>query len=197
MNIINRPEVFNKFNNGFERDEEYPIDKIIIHGTGGGADAHSLIDGWILTDRFERAQAYRNGEGFPYLIDRNGDIINLCNTIKYWQYHSGTWVPGREYQHDMKTIGIELVNPHPNNQVEYKGEQYAALIEFVIGTLLEQFEIKEIWGHGSFQESKTGKYKTCPGPRFDWNILINEMIVNGWQFETGKEKIINIRKENF
>lgn len=197
MNIINRPDVFNKFHNGMEREDAYPPDKIIIHGTGGGASAYSLIDGWILTPGFERAQAYRNGEGFPYLIDRNGDVIQLCDPAKYWQYHTGTWVPGREYQHDMKTIGIELVNPQPNNQVEYTAAQYASLIELIIGTLFDKFEIKEIWGHGAFQESKTSKYKVCPGPRFEWNILINEMIANNWHFEQSKENLKNIRKENF
>lgn len=197
MNIINRPDVFNKFHNGMERDEAYSPDKIIIHGTGGGASAYSLIDGWILTPGFERAQAYRNGEGFPYLIDRNGDVIQLCDPELYWQYHSGTWVPGREFQHDMKTIGIELINPQPNNQVEYTAAQYASLIELIIGTLFNQFDIKEIWGHGAFQNSKTGKSKVCPGPRFDWNILVNELIVNSWHFEQGKENLKNIRKESF
>jgi hypothetical protein len=195
MNVIKRSDVFNKFHNGMERIDSYAIDKIIIHGTGGGASAYALLDGWILTPGFERARAYRNGEGFPYLVDRNGDIIELCDTDKYWQYHSGTWVPGKSYQHDMSTIGIELVNPHPTNQVEYKPDQYASLIEFIIGTLLIKFDIKEIWGHGAFQFSKTGKGKVCPGPRFDWNILINEMISSGWQFEAAAESITNITKE--
>ena len=182
--MIKKYGIYDKYKNGFKRDN--PPNQIVIHGTGGGASAQSLFD-WILGNKFERADAYRGGEGFPYLIDRNGDIYELSDPAKIWQYHSGTG------GHDKWTIGIELVNPSGGNLAEYTAQQYGELCKLIV-RLLSEFPINMIVGHGALQKRITGKYKVCPGPGFEWDILANELTSQGYSFDVSTECILNIKK---
>lgn len=133
------------------------ISEIVIHGTGGGTNAASLLR-WILAG--ERAEEYKKGIGlFHYLIDRDGTIYKLYSLEK-WMYHSSSG------QHDKCTVGIELMNPSTNNQVEYTVEQYKSLAELVKAAN-GLATIKTIVGHGFNKQKYSGLYKVCPG-RFDW-----------------------------
>ena len=140
----------------FDRDIK-DISEIVIHGTGGGVNAISLLR-WMITGG--RVEEYKRGIGlFHYLIDRDGEIYKLYSLEK-WMYHSSSG------QHDKCTVGIELMNPSTNNQVEYTAEQYRSLAELVkaVNGLVT---IKSIVGHGLNKQKYSGSYKVCPG-RFDW-----------------------------
>ena len=199
MEIIKRHDVFDKFHpteddkKKFRRAKIENIDTIIIHGTGGGDSSKALIDGWIMSNHFERAAAYTAGEGFPFNIDVNGDVYELCDPYEYWQYHSGTWSPKMPVQEDMYTIGIELMNPHPENQSGYSVGQYAALLDLIF-MIFGKTQIKKIYGHGAFQKIKTGKYKNCPGIRFKWQVLTNELMAKSYTYVAGMERITEINR---
>jgi hypothetical protein len=147
MNLIQRPEIFAKYHNAFPR--EHPATQIVVHGTGGGSGSLALIDGWILTPTFERAAAYRNGEGFSFNIDYDGTIYQFTDPRQWWHYHSSSWRgyrdaqgnPDRQREYDSWTIGIELMNPaaRPHeNEAPYTEAQYQALLELIIGELLPE-----------------------------------------------------------
>ncbi|MBP7735973.1 MAG: N-acetylmuramoyl-L-alanine amidase [Spirochaetes bacterium] len=199
MNIIQRPEVFEKYHNGFERTRSIRI--VVIHGTEGGASSHELIDGWILKDTFERAKAYRNGEGFNYNIDYDGTINQFTDPALWWHYHSSTWrgLQDRQNEYDAYTVGIELMNPArwndplgPNG-APYTGPQYESLFELLMAKLLpENPELCTISGHGVIQRKYIGKYKRCPGPGFNWDALATALRMNHYQCDTGDECIMNI-----
>lgn len=179
MKIIFKPEIWDKFHNGFKR--MVPPNRIIVHGTGGGKSAQALFN-WILGSKFERAQAYRNGEGFPFLVDRNGDIYQLQDPKTIWAYHSST---GRM---DERTIGIETVNPDPDNNAEYTDSQAASLIDLILH-LLDQFQIDNITGHGQYKKEITGRGKQCPGPFFPWEQIEDALTDAGYRCELNSESI--------
>jgi hypothetical protein len=179
MKIFFKPEIFEKFHNGFER--KTAPDRIIVHGTGGGQSAQALFN-WILGPEFERAQAYKNGEGFPFLIDRNGDIYQLQDPATTWAYHSST---GRM---DQKTIGIETVNPDPGNNAEYTDSQIESLAGLIL-MLMDQFGIKHITGHGQYKKEITGHGKQCPGPLFPWEQIEDAITDAGYRCELKSESI--------
>ena len=181
--MIKKYDIYDKYHNGMRRTEN--PDTIIIHGTGGGQNARAFFK-WVLGDNFERATQYRGGEGFPYLIDVNGDVYELADPASVWQYHSGTG--GR----DKKTIGIELINTSAGNLSGYTTGQYGELLKLICDKLLKYFPVTSIVGHGAFQKSATGKGKVCPGPKFQWEILANELTSRGYKFKTSSEKIYDI-----
>ncbi len=181
--MIKKYDIYEKYHNGFPRTEQ--PNQIVIHGTGGGANAQALFN-WILGDHFERAAAYKGGEGFPYLVDKNGDVYELADPAKVWQYHSGTGI------HDKTTIGIECVNSNGGNLDTYSAAQYSGLCKLIMH-LLDEFPVNMIVGHGRIQERLTGRGKVCPGPRFQWNIITNELTSRGYSYETSAECIYNIK----
>lgn len=167
MNIIQDSRVFDKYfapvSQKFKRDMK-GVTEVIIHGTGGGSSAKSLLK-WMLSG--ERAKEYSQGIAlFHSEIDLNGDIYQIV-PYNYMVFHSSSG------QHDKKTIGIELVNPVENNMGPYTEEQYRVLIEY-LKDLFEQFpSIVTIAGHGATKRKYSGEYKSCPG-EFQWSYLEHE-----------------------
>ena len=154
------------------------ISEIVIHGTGGGVNAVSLLR-WMITGG--RAEEYKKGIGlFHYLIDRDGEIYKLYNLEK-WMYHSSSG------QHDKCTVGIELMNPSANNQVEYTAEQYKSLAE-IIEAINKLVPIKTIAGHGYNKQKYSGSYKVCPG-RFDWFNFGEMLDKKGMSFTASGEAL--------
>jgi hypothetical protein len=192
-----------KYHNGIERI--HPIKQVVVHGTAGGANSAALIDRWILTPKFERAQAYKNGEGFNLNIDYDGTINQFSDPKKYWYYHSSSWrgLKNRQDEYDATTVGIEFMNKanwtHPlgPNGLPYTDEQYKAFLEYFILKLYpENPNIDSISGHGAIQQRFTGKHKVCPGPQFKWELIATELRANMFQCELGNELIYNIKKDS-
>lgn len=153
------------YHSGFGRNDS-GVTHLIIHGTAGGSKAEDCIR-WMLNGgdigngKFRKDQYKRGIALFQYMIDRSGEIIELINPHNY-VYHSSTG------SFDMKTIGVELINPDRNNGGKYTDEQYNALMA-LYKFLKERFaEMKTIQGHGSIKMEKTMSGKVCPGLGFDW-----------------------------
>jgi N-acetyl-anhydromuramyl-L-alanine amidase AmpD len=169
MNIIKDHRIFEKYfepiSEVFEREN---IREIVIHGTGGGASAQGIIkwmlNGGVMADGSKREDLYKRGIAlFHYLIDRNGDLYHLIPD-RYWCYHSSS---GR---HDIKTIGVELVNTVSGNKGKYEVEQYDSLFS-LIKKMMTLYPIKYIAGHGGNKLNYSGSYKECPGEKFNWKML--------------------------
>jgi len=186
MSYVNVNEIRNKYHQGFPRDIS-TISEIVIHGTGGGSSAQGIIK-WMLAG--ERSAEYSRGVAlFHFEIDLNGDIYEIIDPDR-WVYHSGSG------KHDMITIGIELVNPAPQNKGSYTSEQYAGLISLIFDYMSRRYHIETIVGHGVNQQQFSGSYKDCPGQEFDWDILQDELLSRGYTFNTSKERIFNITSES-
>lgn len=155
------------------------ISEIVIHGTGGGVNANGLLR-WMLSSQ-GRIEEYEKGIGlFHFIIDRDGEIIKLYDLTR-WMYHSSSG------QHDKCTVGIELMNPSTNNQVEYSPEQYTALV-YLVSTICKVASIKTIVGHGYNKQKYSGKYKACPG-RFDWFNFGEMLDEKGMSFTASGEAL--------
>lgn len=149
--------VAEKYHSGFIRTEHPSV--VVIHGTGGGHTADSIIK-WMLDG--ERAAQYKKGIAlFHFLIDRTGDTVEIINPTR-WVYHSSSG------HFDAKTIGIELVNPATDNNGGYTPEQYRALETLVFDELLSRYPIVEIMSHNYAGAKYSNRPKACPGKNFSW-----------------------------
>ena len=165
--IIVDTRIRKRFFEGKKRDK--PPNKIVLHGTAGGGRGGKVgepggLYNWMLSG--ERGEEYKRGVGlFPFLIERDGDIIELLNA-DLWVYHSGI---GAE---DSETIGIELVNRKRENAGVYNADQYESL-EFLLSILLEKYPIETIWGHSAILMDRRVKVNRtpCPGQEFEWSRL--------------------------
>ena len=183
MNIIDYPQIRNKFHKGFDREND-PIE-IVLHSTGGGSSALGVLK-WMMTG--EREVEYKKGIAlFHAMIDVNGDVYQIIENNK-WVYHSSSGA------HDKETIGIECVNSSVANKEDIKEEQYTALLEYV-QMLLDQFPITRIVAHdyNNFKYSK--KKKGCPGLAFQWDKIKKYLTDNGYTFDWADLEISNIKKE--
>ena len=154
--MIYNKTIREKYHQGYLRNR--PITEIVIHGTGGGSGANGMI---VWMENGERAEEYKKGVAlFHYLIDRNGDQYEIIDPGR-WVYHSSSGA------HDETTIGIENINPSPNNDAEYTDAQYDSLAALVLKLLEEYPSIKSIIGHGQNRLKYSGGYKRCPG-NFNW-----------------------------
>ncbi len=183
MNIIVNTTIRDKYHQGFDRDQ--PITEIVIHGTGGGANAQGLIN-WMLNG--ERAAEYQKGVGlFHYLNDRNGDIYEIIDPAR-WVYHSSSGI------HDKYTIGIEHINPNPKNAAEYTDAQYTALEELILKLLDDYPLINTIVGHVQNTLKYSGpKYVKAPCPgNFNWTRLQTALNAGGLGFSLGLERLSRI-----
>ena len=183
MNVINYPDVRNKFNQGFDRT--IPVNEIVLHGTGGGSNAQSILK-WMMSG--ERGDEYKKGIAlFHALVDTNGDIYQIIDTNK-WVYHSSSGA------HDKETIGIECLNTTSGNTGDINEEQYSALLEY-IQMLLNKYLITRIVGHDFNDLKYSKKTKGCPGPKFQWDKIKSYLTDNGYTFDWANLEISNIKKE--
>lgn len=183
MEIKIDTEIRNKYHIGFNRDK-LDVNQIVIHGTGGGSSAQSIMR-WMLGG--ERASQYKKGIGlFHYLIDCFGVIYEIISP-KNWVYHSSS---GR---HDKHTIGIELINLNFSNQSEYTPNQYFSFIDLIFNKIFKMYNITSIIGHGTCKKIYSKSYKNCPG-NFNWKIIKDELTERNFIFERGGEYIYNILK---
>lgn len=169
-----------KYHSGFERTK--PITEIVIHGTGGGSNAESLLS-WM--EDGERGEDYKKGVAlFHYLNDRNGNVYNIIDPER-WVYHSSSGA------HDEKTIGIENVNPDASNNLGYTDAQYDALEGLILQLLNDYSDINSIIGHGQNKLKYSGSYKKCPGEFFQWERLETALNQAGYNFQyNGHENLI-------
>lgn len=171
---------------GFNRSDS-GVSHFIIHGTAGGNKAEDCLS-WMLKGGdmgggVYRREQYKKGIAlFQYMIDRSGEIIELINPHNY-VYHSSTG------SFDLKTIGVELINPDRNNGGKYTEEQYKALTA-LYKFLQQRFsEMKTIQGHGSIKMERTKSGKVCPGLGFDWASFRGLLIGAHFNINSIKEKI--------
>lgn len=182
--IINK-SIREKYHRGFDREGE-DITEIVLHGTGGGSSSVGLIN-WMLSAG--RPSEYKRGIAlFHYLIDLDGEVTEIISPDN-WVFHSSSG------QHDKNTIGIEHINADPHNGNEYTAAQYAALIKLLSVLTKKYPTINTIVGHGRNKFAYSKVYKECPGPRFRWDIIENELLAQGFSFEKTKECIYNIRRD--
>ena len=171
-----------KYHKGFDREGE-PITELVYHGTGGGVTASGLII-WMFNDG--RPADYKKGVAlFHYLIDLNGEVTEIISP-ENWVFHSSSGL------HDSSTIGIEMINGNAHNENEYTANQYSALMKLT-STLMKKYPITSIVGHGQNKLKFSGMYKECPGIKFRWDIIENDLLANGYTFTKSKERISNIK----
>jgi len=176
-----------KYHQGFRRNTN-KIRKIVVHGTGGGGSAKSILN-WMEDGEF--AKKYKKGRGlFHYLIGLQGDIYEIIDPDR-WVYHSSS---GR---HDKTTIGIELVNPSIDNLGGYTLEQYSSLVDMSIYLMGKYHNIDQIIGHGKVKKIYSKSYKNCPGQYFDWKALSVGLTTEGYQYKMCKEHIKDIERSYY
>jgi len=184
VEIIKDHRIENKWHRGFSRDQtfdhtgkvikvnhEEPY-SIVLHGTGGGDTSEGIIkwmlSGGQLSNGKSRKKQYKRGVAlFHYLIDRRGKIVEIIDPDR-WVFHSLSWTK------DRFTIGIELVNPHPNNGDPYNSQQYESLFYLIFDHLFNKYPINTIVSHQRMAYKYSGKEKNCPG-NFDYNKLEDEL----------------------
>jgi hypothetical protein len=158
-------EIREKYNQGFVRKNS-DVTEFVIHGTGGGSSAMGLIK-WMLSG--ERAAEYSRGIAlFHYLLDKDGTSYNIIDPVN-WVYHSSSG------DHDIHTIGVELVNSSATNSDSYTESQYINLAKLIFDTVKKFPNIKTITTHGYLISKYSGKSKTCPGNIFNFNKLNLEL----------------------
>ena len=146
------------------------VNEIVIHGTAGGSCKG--IQNWMLGG--ERAKEYYRGIAlFHYLVGRDGEIVQIINP-NYWVYHSSSG------KHDKETIGIELVNNSAKNDNPYTEKQYKALYKLIFDELFVKFPITRICTHNYNVMKYAKRKRICPGPKFDWNRLDDELKKRGF-----------------
>ena len=155
MEIIKDEVIRNKWHRGFERKK--PIKEIVIHGSGGGGTYQ-----WVLTGG--RKEEYKRGISlFHYLIEQDGKTIEIIDPER-WVYHSSSG------KHDETTIGIENLNPDPQNKAPLTEGEYKSLFN-LIDYLMETYPtINRIVGHDYNYLTYSGATKGCPG-NFTWSRL--------------------------
>jgi N-acetyl-anhydromuramyl-L-alanine amidase AmpD len=163
MKIDNR--VSDKWHRGFRR--ELQVTTIVLHGTAGTKSTRGLI-GWMLEGH--RQNLYKKGIAlFHFVIDLQGEVTRIIDP-EFWVYHSSCGIQ------DERTIGIELINPDPNNKNSYTDLQYESLFKLIFDELMKTFpSIRAIASHKRMKQKFSGGTKNCPG-NFDWNKLEEEMI---------------------
>ena len=175
----------NKFFMGYGRDCQTKY--FVVHGTGGGGTLNWMRDTEIKSMRGKR---YKSGDGlFHYLIERNGDIIEIINPEK-WVYHSSV---GR---HDSETIGVELLNPSWTNKTPYTKDQYNSL-KWLYGYVRKTYahEMDCIISHNEMKKKHNRLGKMCPGTGFEWNKFI-DMMLEDYIFFYEKEQLDSIRSRS-
>ena len=183
----------NKFHKGFKRKS--PPNTIIIHGTGGTGTYKWMKKG-------ERGNNYRKGISlFHYLIERDGRIINIIDPNRWvWHSHAGWYTDknGKRIQRDASTIGIELENTSSKNLNDYTEEQYASLMILLFNDLMIKYDIDIIMSHSRSYKKYLKKTKplACPGPKFKWNKLINQLKANNYSYnDKTKESFWGIKNK--
>jgi hypothetical protein len=140
---------------GFPRNKE-DITRIVIHGTGGGGTLPFMKQGG------QGKQDKKIGL-FHYLIEKNGDIIQLVEDLE-WVYHSSAG------KMDKNSIGIEILKTKADNSDIPTKEQYTAILE-LIKSLVEKYNIDCFMSHDYSRKKYSNKSpKPCPNT-FDWGLL--------------------------
>lgn len=151
-----------KFSNFFDRVEfERKIDFIILHHIEASSvdEAISLLE--------------KNGVSSHFLIDENGDILQLVDENNI-AYHAGVsnWL-GFEGL-NKNSIGIEFLNKDAFGK-KFETAQMLAGLE-LIKDLMQKFRIskKNVIGHSDIaynRDTKTLDRKQDPSHLFDWKFL--------------------------
>jgi N-acetylmuramoyl-L-alanine amidase len=160
-----------------KREKEFSA--IVIHHTAGTADTPSAwariaegVKAWLTSQDKNYVSAH-------FQINRNGDIIQLCDPALYEAFHAGVsehWHQGfRKVVSDWNryAVGIELVGD--GNITAYSLEQYQSLIILVKEIVARyQVSVKNIVGH---EEIAPGR-KDDPGVLFDWDSFIRSVVAS-------------------
>jgi hypothetical protein len=186
MRVVKNTSIREKYTEGLDRElkgVEQIVNEIVIHGTGGGASGDAMIK-WMMGG--ERGREYARGIAlYHYLVDYDGTVTEIIDPKKC-VFHSSSGV------HDIHTIGIEMMNKDPQNRNPYSDAQYKSLLALVIELLKANSKIVTIVGHGQNAKKYSSAYKQCPGPRFDWKKLADELTDFKYVYKMGEEKITDI-----
>ena len=184
--ILQEDKIRLKYPNAFIRDLSL-VSEVVYHSTAGFSDYEKFIE-WVLSG--ERDREYQNNIGlFHFVIEPNGGIHQIFD-YKNWFYHSSSG------KHDRRTIGIECMNPSPQNDVELTNEQYASLIDLTFNEIFSKFKISYIVGHSMNGLIYSNVYKNtpyCPGKVFKWSLIENELLsrkINYVKYLKGERFII-------
>jgi N-acetyl-anhydromuramyl-L-alanine amidase AmpD len=172
MNILQDNCIFDKYFKAIaENYKRESINEIIFHATAGFNTAQGLLN-WMLAG--QRASEYVKAIGlFHYLIDRNGDIYQIVPD-EYWVYHSSSTTTAEI--HDKITLGIEHINPSPQNADKLTDQQYNSSLA-LIKYLMTKYKIETIAGHTATALKYSGKSNPvpCPGNNFNWLLYENNL----------------------
>lgn len=157
MKIISYPSI--NFN---ERAENTAISMIVIHATGVDLPTSLAI--------LSGADNERNPSGrvsVHYLIAENGDIYQLvADENRAWHAGISQWKDKTDI--NSCSIGIELVNAHPQFQNDFTAKQMQSL-SALIQHLKNKYPIQkdDIVGHEHIAPGR----KADPGENFPWAWL--------------------------
>ena len=163
MDIIKNTTIRNKYMDGFERT--VPVKYLVVHGTGGGKRAKGLLT-WMNNPNQRQQARYRRGVAlFHYIIDRHtGNVIEIIDPDR-WVYHASIG------DMDGGTIGVELVNPNPDNRSAYHRTQYEGLTNLFFYLKQRYPTIENVISHRYAKKVIGGNgNKNCPG-NFDWDLF--------------------------
>lgn len=183
--------IFNKYKENLEtfRRSQDPL-TLVIHGTGGGGSANSLVE-WMLSGEFD--EKYKKGIGlFNYLIDLSGETYEIIPPI-YWTHHAHA---GKE--NHKKMLSVELINKDKENKNRYTPPQYLAL-SFLIKILIKKYgELKIVshqWCKKNYAPREINNTINCPGSNFDFLSLTNMLM--GWDVRMIDIDNFEVKKCNY
>lgn len=189
MKIIKDYAIRSKWTHGTPRNPD-KVNTIVYHGTGGGGTYNYVLSG-VRFKTMPRNKYYDGIGLFHYLIERNGQIIEVIDPDNR-VFHSSRGMK------DDYTIGIELVNQDSNNANGYTKKQCDSLFWLTFDVLYVQYPISIIMSHKrSIQKySPRSGVKECPGKGFDWKLLEQEMYNRdlSYQHDTNYESYWKIGK---
>ncbi len=143
-----------------------PVDMLVIHYTGMNTAAEAI-------ERLCNPDAKVSAH---YVIDEDGSILQLVDEAdRAW--HAGQSFWRGETDVNMRSIGIELVNPgHEFGYRPYPKVQMAALIALAKDiTTRHAIPARNVVGHSDVAPTR----KTDPGELFDWKALA-EAGIGAW-----------------
>ena len=154
---------------------------IIIHYTGMKKESAAI----------KRLQDPKSKVSSHYLINRNGEIINLVpDLFEAWHAGVSSWKHFKSL--NKNSIGIEITNPgHQHGYKKFSKKQIFSL-QKLLKILVKKYKIKKnyVLGHSDISPGR----KKDPGEKFPWEMLAKNKI--GFWHNLDQKKIKKLRGKN-